>query len=330
MPTDLQGGPVPKAPISAPPRTAPTAAETIEAPTPDQQTLGAAGAEAQTGRGRVRNIQDWLGRRADTRVGRLSLQWFRAYFEASHNSGCAASIYSALSVLPGALVAVALFHLTASDANAFADRLISHLKLDDTTAGIVRDTFASASSNALAATIAVAIGFLLWGIGIGQIYQDVYARAWRIKVGSIADQGRFTVFFFVVTGAVALTVVTAERLRETGWYAVLPAWLIASTVFWLWVPRFLLHGKIGYRALLPGALLATVVLGGAAATSPLFLAESLKANGQAFGSFGVVLTVIGSVFVMITMSLVCAVFSPVWASWRESERQRAAKADPEP
>jgi hypothetical protein len=29
------------------------------------------------------------------------------------------------------------------------------------------------------------------------------------------------------------------------------------------------------------------------------------------------------VFIMITMSLVCAVFSPVWASWRESERQRA-------
>jgi hypothetical protein len=28
---------------------------------------------------------------------------------------------------------------------------------------------------------------------------------------------------------------------------------------------------------------------------------------------------------MITMSLVCAVFSPVWASWRESERQRTAQ-----
>ena len=298
--------------------------ETTATPPPEAETLDATGAE----RGRVKKIQDWLSRRADTRLGRLGLQWFRAYFEASRNSGCAASIYSSLSVLPGALVAVAFFHWTASDANAFADRLVDHLNLDATTAGIVQGTFASASSNALAATVTVVISFLLWGIGIGQIYQDVYARAWRIKVGSIADQGRFTVFFFVVTVGVGLALVSAERLRETGWFAVLPVWLLASTAFWLWTPRFLLHGKIGYRALLPGALLATVVLGGACATSPLFVGQSLSANGRAFGSFGVVLTMVGLVFIMVTMSLVCAVFSPVWASWREGERQRAAEQSP--
>ena len=117
--------------------------------------------------------------------------------------------------------------------------------------------FGSASANPLAATITVVISFLLWGIGIGQIYQDVYARAWRIKVGSVADQGLFAIFFFVFTGAVALVVVSAGQLRAAGWLVLLPAWLIGSTVFWLWVPRFLLHRKIGLRALLPGALLAT-------------------------------------------------------------------------
>jgi hypothetical protein len=282
-------------------------------------------AETAAGRGRVRRMQDRLSRRADTRLGRLALQWFRAYFEASRNSGCAASIYSSLSILPAALVTIAFFNLSRSDSNALADRLISHLKLDDTTAGIVRDTFGSASSNALAATITVVFGFLLWGLGIGQIYQAFYARAWRIKIGSAADQGLFAIFFFVATGVFALAVVSAERLHETGWLMVLPVWLVASTVFWLWVPRFLLHRKIGLRALLPGALLASVVLGGASATSPLFLGDSLDASGRAFGSFGVVMTVIASVFIMITMSLVCAVFSPVWANWRESERQRAVE-----
>jgi uncharacterized BrkB/YihY/UPF0761 family membrane protein len=48
----------------------------------------------------------------------------------------------------------------------------------------------------------------------------------------------------------------------------------------------------------------------------------LNANGKAFGSFGVVITMIGWLFILITMSLICAVFSPVWASWRQSERQR--------
>ena len=98
--------------------------------------------------------------------------------------------------------------------------------------------------------------------------------------------------------------------------------MVASTAFWLLVPSLLLHRKIGLRALLPGALLASVVLGGTIATSPLFLAAPLNQNGKAFGSFGVVLTVVGYVFIMITISLVCAVFSPVWIKWRETERWR--------
>jgi uncharacterized BrkB/YihY/UPF0761 family membrane protein len=78
------------------------------------------------------------------------------------------------------------------------------------------------------------------------------------------------------------------------------------------------------RALLPGALLATVVLGGTIATAPFFLGPPLNENGKAFSSFGVVVTIVGYVFIVITMSLVCAVFSPVWSSWRRAEGQRRA------
>jgi membrane protein len=229
-------------------------------------------------------------------------------------------------VLPAVLVAIAIVHPSTNDTNLFAQHLIDHLKLTGSTASLVHDTFGSASSNALAATVGVVISFLLWGIGIGQIYQDVYSRAWGIKVGSLAaDQWLFAIFFFVFTGAQALAVVSAASLRADGWLVLLPVWLVCSTVFWLWVPRFLLHRKIGLRALLPGALLASLVLGGAAATSPFFLAPSLNANGRIYGSFGVVITFIGYVFIMITMSLVCGVFSPVWANWRRAEKERAAE-----
>lgn len=270
----------------------------------------------------MRVVQHWLTGRADTRIGRLALQWFRSYMAASRNSGCAVSVYSTLSVLPAALVAIALLHPSEGDANVFAERLIAHLKLRGPTASLVHDTFGSASSNALAASVTVAISFLLWGIGIGQIYQDVYARAWRIKVGSAADQGLFAIFFFVFTGAIALAVVSSAQLRAHGWLVVLPVWLIVSTAFWLWVPRFLLHRSVGLRALLPGALLASVLLGGTAAASPFFLAAPLNTNGTTFGSFGVVATVVGFLFVMVTMSLACAVFSPVWEEWRRAEKQR--------
>lgn len=260
--------------------------------------------------------------RADTALGRMALLWFRRYFEASRNSGCAITIYSALAVLPAALV-IASF--AQSDTNAFAQRLITHLKLTGASAELVQSTFGTTASNRLAASASVAVSFLIWGIGIGQIYQDVYARAWRLKVGSAADQGLFAIFFFVLAGSAALFVVAAERLSTQGLLLVVPAWLAASIVFWLWVPRFLLHKKVALRALMPGALIATVVVGGFIAVSPLFMGATMNANGRAFGSFGVVLTLIGYVFIMITLSLVCAVFSPVWSDWRRAERE--ARAD---
>lgn len=278
--------------------------------------------EKTSDHGRTKAVRDWLERRADTPVGRLALQWFRAYFAASRSSGCAVTVYSTLSVLPAVLVVAAVLHPSSGDTNVFAERLVSHLKLNGATASLVEGTFGSASSNALAASLTVFVSFLLWGIGIGQIYQDVYARAWGVEVDSLADQGLFAIFFFVLTGVLALAVLAAVRLHDTGWLVLIPVWLVGSTVFWLWVPRFLLHRRIGLRALLPGALLAAVVLGGTAATSPFFLAAPLDADGKTFGSFGVVITFIGAVFVLITMSLVCGVFSPVWASWRETEKQR--------
>jgi len=276
---------------------------------------------------RVERVLGRLRERSDRPLGRLALQWFRAYLAASRNSGCAISIYSSLSVLPAALVFVAAFYSPGGSVNTFAQHLVNHLNLTGDTAKLVGGTFGSASSNALAASATVIVSFLLWGIGIGQLYQDVYARAWQVKVGSAADQGLYAVFFFVFAGALALVIVAQSNLGDTGRWAVLvPVWLLGSLAFWLAVPYVLLHRRIGLRALFPGALLATIVLGGTAATSPLFLPATLAANGKAFGSFGIVLTLIGFVFVMITLSLACAVFSPVWFEWREAERSRGEGA----
>ena len=277
--------------------------------------------------GRAQRILGWLRGKSDNSLGRLALQWFRAYFAASHNSGCAISIYSALSVLPAALVFVAALYAVGGDVNVAAQHLVDHLNLTGSTATLVQETFGSASSNALAASLTMIVTFLLWGIGIGQLYQDVYARAWGISVASPADQALYAIFFFVFAGAWALALVGQASLGDTSrWLVLLPAWIIGSLAFWVGAPYFLLHRRIGVRQLLPGALLSILVLGGTAAFSPLFLAPALTTNGKAFASLGIVLSIVGYLFVMVTLSLVCAVFSPVWFAWRADERGRAASA----
>jgi len=250
------------------------------------------------------------------------LLWFSRYFEASRNSGAAATTYITLSVLPTALVIIAIFNLTTGDENAFADRLISHMNLDGSTASLVHDLFGTTANNLLAASITIVIGFLIWGLSVGQQYQDLYARAWRIHVGTAADQVRFTIWFFAFAGAIALLTVSASELRADGLLVLLPAWIAGSIVFWLWTPRFLLHREISLRSLLPGALLATFVVGGTIATSPLWIGPTLNQNGTAFGAFGVVIALFAYILIVVTISMVCAVFAPVWAEWRQGENDR--------
>ncbi|HKD94020.1 MAG TPA: hypothetical protein VKB43_04845 [Gaiellaceae bacterium] len=276
---------------------------------------------------RVQRIWGWLLKQSDKPLGRLGLDWFRRYFAASRNSGCAISLYSCLSVLPAALAFVALLYKVGGNENAFALHLVNHLNLTGSTATLVQDTFGSASSNALAATLTMVVTFFFWGIGIGQLYQDVYARAWGISVAKPTDQVLYSIFFFVFAGALTGVVIAQSEFGDTGRWAVLvPLWIIGSLAFWLGTPHFLLHRRISMRKLLPGAVAATIVLGGTAAVSPLFLPATLTTNGKAFGSFGVALTLVGYLFVMVTLSLVCAVFSPVWLEWRAGEKARSEES----
>jgi uncharacterized BrkB/YihY/UPF0761 family membrane protein len=286
-------------------------------------------AQGADGGSRLSAVVGWLRGRTETSVGRLALLWFRRYFEASRNSGAAAAAYITLSVLPATLVIIGIFNLVRGDENAFADRVVRHMKLDGATAGIVRDLFGTTADNVTTASVAVVIGFLIWGISIGQLYQDVYARAWRIRVGSASDQLRYTIWFFLLSGIFAVMFGSASELRASGWLVALPIWIGGSMVFWLWTPRYLLHREVSLRSLLPGALLATFVLSGTIATSPLWIGPTINQNAKAFGSFGAVIALFAYILIGTTLSLVCAVFAPVWAEWREGERNRR-EPGPEP
>jgi hypothetical protein len=289
---------------------------------PPPPSASPAAETSATGGSRLAGSIDWLRNRADTSLGRLTLLWFRRYFEASRNAGAAAAAYIAISALPTALVMSAFFNRARGDDNVFADRLIDHMRLEGATASLVRDVFGSSSSNLLAASVTIVIGFLIWGLSIGTLYQSLYARAWRVHAGTAADQIRFTVWFFVLSALVAAFVLSAAEIRAAGWIAMLAAWSAGSMVFWLWTPRYLLHRQISLRSLMPGALLATIGVGGTVLTSPLWIGPTLNQNAKAFGAFGVFIAIFGYILIVVTISMVCAVFSPVWFEWRQGESER--------
>jgi hypothetical protein len=293
-----------------------------DASPPPPSASQAADTPATGGGSRLSASVDWLRTRADTSLGRLTLLWFRRYFEASRNSGAAAAAYITMSAVPCALVIAAFFTRARGNENAFAERLIEHMRLDGATAALVRDVFGTSTSNLLAASLTVVISFLFWGLSVGQLYQSLYARAWRVRAGTAADQIRFTIWFFVFSAVLAAFTLWAAELRAAGWIAWLPVWIAGSMIFWLWTPQYLLHRQVSLRSLLPGALLATGVVGGTIATSPLWIGPTLNQNAKAFGAFGVVVALFAYILIVVTISMVCAVFAPVWFAWRQGENER--------
>jgi uncharacterized BrkB/YihY/UPF0761 family membrane protein len=221
-------------------------------------------------------------------------------------------------------VAVALFGQSGGDTTALAERLIAHMHLTGDTAEIVRQTFGTTTDNLVAATLAVVISFLFWGIGIGQLYRDVYTRSWRVETAQASDQVLFTIWYFVTCGLLGAMFVTTTETASSSRPLFIPAWFAVSTFYWVWTPRFLLHRKVPTRKLLPGALVGSFVLGGTIGTSPLWMGPTLNQNAQAFGPFGVILALLAFVLIAITISMVCAVFGPVWEEFRELERERKA------
>ena len=273
---------------------------------------------------RVGKIRDWLSRKTDSWVGRLSFLWFRRYMEASRNSGASTTAYFMLSVLPTALVAIAIFSHSGGDTNALAERLIARMHLTGGTAEIVRQTFGTTSDNLVAATVGVVISFLFWGIGIGQLYRDVYMRSWRVDTAQASDQALFTVWYFVTCGLLGAMFVVTTETASSNRALFIPVWFTASIAYWIWTPRFLLHNKVPMKKLLPGAALGAFVLGGTVGTAPLWMGPTLNQNADAFGPFGVVLAVLAFALIAVTISMVCAVFGPVWEEFRRAEKERKA------
>jgi uncharacterized BrkB/YihY/UPF0761 family membrane protein len=170
----------------------------------------------------------------------------------------------------------------------------------------------------------VVISFLFWGIGIGQLYRDVYTRSWRVETAQASDQVLFTIWFFVTCGLLGAMFVTTTETSSSSRPLFIPVWFAVSTIYWVWTPRFLLHRKVPTRKLLPGAFLGSFVLGGTIGTAPLWMGPTLNQNAQAFGPFGVILALLAFVLIAITISMVCAVFGPVWEEFRQLERERKA------
>ena len=166
------------------------------------------------------------------------------------------------------------------------------------------------------------IGFLVGGLSIGQLYQGLYARAWGVQVGFGRRPASLHDLVLRLSAALlALMTVSASELRADGWLDGPPR-VDRRLDDLLALDAALPAPSYDLDSFTPARSAARNLRRRGARSAPRRSGSGpgLNQDAKAFGSFGVVIALFAYILIVVTISMVCGVFAPVWAEWRHSER----------
>jgi len=192
-----------------------------------------------------------------------------------------------------------------------ASRLVRRLGLSDRAEVEVQHLFAGSATVRSATTgigaLLVVLAALSWPRALQKGYELVWmlpTTARRLSWRPAAWLASFVAASDVLLGSSTLASSAPRRVA----IGVISAPLIA--LYMWWTQYFLLGGRLGWRALLPGALATTVGLFGLHAYTALFLSSSITSGSREYGPIGVVFALlsflIGFCVVMLGGALVGA------------------------
>ncbi|MFM9368664.1 YhjD/YihY/BrkB family envelope integrity protein [Streptomyces sp. Da 82-17] len=160
----------------------------------------------------------------------------------------------------------------------------------------VDELFAS-PRKALETTTAYGLAALaVFGLTFGSALQTGYEKVWELTAARWHTMWRHAVWLAALIGYLfASAQITQDRPVE-GTAFVTSLWHFATAVlsavlFFWWSQRLLLGGRVGWRALLPGAVVTALGLVGLRVFSQLVFSPLIASNAVTYGPYGTVLVV---------------------------------------
>jgi len=201
---------------------------------------------------------------------------------------------------------------------SFPEWAVAGLGLSGKAAKAVNGLFGP-TNRVLSTTTALSLaGLAVFGLSFVSVVQTGLARVWELPAARLLSVWRQAVWLAVMTG---LLLVGADlvALLHDGWFITTLRWCATaggSTLFFWWTPRFLLEGRVPWRALLPGAVLTVLGLVGLRLFSAVIFSPLIVSSAITYGAIGAVLIVvswlIGIGFVIFGAGLVGRVLYEAW------------------
>jgi membrane protein len=180
------------------------------------------------------------------------------------------------------------------DGHTFPTWVAVGLGLTGNSADAVRNLFGP-PGRVLSTTTALSLGTLaVFGLSFATAVQVGFERIWELPAARWYSVWRRVVWLAVLVGYLLGSADLVEVLHGR-WYlstAQLILSMFSSTAFFWWSVRFLLDNRIGWRALLPGALLTVGGLIGLRVFSAVLFSPLIISSALTYGAIGTVLVVV--------------------------------------
>jgi membrane protein len=257
------------------------------------------------------------------RPTRLGLEVQDRYSELHGGELASAITLSAfLSLLPLLLVGIAVFgFFSAASSKDLAVETVNNLGLDTSsdTANLITEAIHTAERSRKAASVVGLAGLLWTGLGLVSALQSAWNIAWQVPGRGLRDK------------AVGLAWLAGAGILFAGSFVLsagsqlLPAYLtplgilagLATGVgLWLWTAHTLPNRQVGWKALLPGALLGAVGFELLKIVASVVVPRVVASSSDLYGPVGVVFAVLGWLLLFGRLVVYAAVLEVVlWEKW---------------
>ncbi|MFD3530641.1 YhjD/YihY/BrkB family envelope integrity protein [Streptomyces sp. NPDC058664] len=218
--------------------------------------------------------------------------------------------FAALSLLTLVPLLIVVAAADLASGQGFARWLVQGLGVSEVSQEEVERLFGQ-PGQALQRTTAFGLAALAaFGVTFGSAVQTGYERVWDLPTARWHTMWRHVVWLAVLIAALLLFVANPGSAGSPAVVTALVALadLLGTFVFFWWSQRFLLCGRIRWRALAPGAALTALGLLGLRVFSQLVFSPLIASNAVTYGQFGTVLVLqswlVGVGFVVYGAALV--------------------------
>lgn len=227
-----------------------------------------------------------------------------------------------VALIPLLIVVATAVPALSRDAAVAVARFLGTLSLSPGAEAVAR-SLVERPSTAQPATLVGAVLLVMSVVGFTRSLQRTFHAAWELPVPGLRGFGYGLLGAAVLVAEVTALVLAAPLLNSVPGAVLITAIARTAPAVLLWWPvlRLLLGGRVGWRALLPGAVVAGVGQSVVMAVSGLYVPAAIDHQVARFGLIGMAFVLVSWLVVLGVLLVLAAVLSAEIAG-RDRARSR--------